>query len=48
MYEDSAMVRCWRSILDWFNILYANSEHEEIEFVYDDGGEKEEQVNLGW
>ena len=46
-YQDSAMVRCWRSILDWFNILHVNPEHEEIEFVYDDG-EKDEQAKPGW
>ncbi|KAL2426083.1 hypothetical protein ABEF95_010706 [Exophiala dermatitidis] len=45
-YQENAMVRCWRSILDWFNLLYANPEHEEAEFVIRevDGDE----VKLGW
>jgi hypothetical protein len=34
-------------MLDWFNVLHANPEHEEIEFIYvdkDDGGD----VPLAW
>lgn len=48
MYQESAMVRCWRSVLDWFNMLYATPGHEEIEFVMVDKAENLEDVKLGW
>jgi hypothetical protein len=46
-YHENAVVKGWRSMLDWFNILYANPAHEEIEFIYvEEGGD--EQARMVW
>lgn len=44
-YEENTLVRSWRHVLDWFNMLHVDSEHEEIEF---DVVEQNEEVKLGW
>lgn len=44
-YEENTLVRSWRHILDWFNMLHVNPEHEEIEF---DVVEQHEEVKLDW
>lgn len=46
-FQDSAMVRCWRHILDWFNMLHTKSDYEEPEFMIM-GADGSEDVNLGW
>ncbi|KAJ9609152.1 hypothetical protein H2200_006924 [Cladophialophora chaetospira] len=43
--QESTMVRCWRHILDWFNVLHVNPEHEEVEFEVI---EEHEKIKLGW
>ncbi|KIX06176.1 uncharacterized protein Z518_04150 [Rhinocladiella mackenziei CBS 650.93] len=48
MYQDSAMVRCWGSVLDWFNMLHANPEYQEVEFLSIEDGKAGEEANLGW
>lgn len=47
-YQENAMVRCWPSMLDWFNVLYANPEHEEVEFLVSDPSGQAEEIKLGW
>ncbi|KIW15293.1 hypothetical protein PV08_05338 [Exophiala spinifera] len=47
-YQENAIVRSWKSILDWFNRLYADPDFEEVPFDGDDGGEGAEEVKLGW
>ncbi|OQV03164.1 Arb2 domain-containing protein isoform 2 [Cladophialophora immunda] len=44
-YQESAIVSCWRHILDWFNMLYVNQGHEEVEFEV---MKEDEEVKLGW
>ncbi|KAH0844174.1 hypothetical protein AYO21_11530 [Fonsecaea monophora] len=44
-YTENAIARCWRHMLDWFNMLYLNPEHEEVEFVV---VKEDEEVKLGW
>ena len=44
-YQENAFVRCWKHILDWFNMLHVNPEYEEVEFEV---VERDEEVKLGW
>lgn len=46
-YHENIVVKSWGSMLDWFNLLYANPAHEEIEFIYVEEGD-DEKNNLGW
>lgn len=46
-YQENGIVKSWRSMLDWFNLLHANPAHEEIEFVFVDK-EGDEETNIGW
>lgn len=46
-YHENAVVKGWRSMLDWFNILNANPAHEEVEFIYVEEGD-EEQAKMVW
>ncbi|KEF58710.1 uncharacterized protein A1O9_06636 [Exophiala aquamarina CBS 119918] len=46
-YHENVVVKAWRSMLDWFNILYANPGHEEVEFIYIEEGE-DEQGKMVW
>lgn len=48
LYQENAVVRSWGSILDWFNLLYADPDYEEIPFAGSDGSESAEQEKLGW
>lgn len=34
-------------MLDWFNVLYANPAHEEVEFIYVEEGD-DEQAGMVW
>ena len=48
-YPENTIVRSWRHILDWFDMLYVNKGFEEIEFVVAEGdGEGAEKVGSGW
>ncbi|EXJ92498.1 hypothetical protein A1O3_01050 [Capronia epimyces CBS 606.96] len=47
-YQENAMIRCWWSMLDWFNIMYANPDHEEIEILTIDVAADADKVKLGW
>ncbi|KIY01409.1 uncharacterized protein Z520_02961 [Fonsecaea multimorphosa CBS 102226] len=45
VYQENVIVKCWRHILDWFNMLYINQDYEEVEFeVF----KEDEEVKLGW
>ncbi|KAI1617269.1 Arb2 domain-containing protein [Exophiala viscosa] len=48
LYQESAVIRSWGSILDWFSRLYADPSFEEVPFVEVDDGDDAEQVKLGW
>ncbi|KAK5457089.1 hypothetical protein LTS15_004870 [Exophiala xenobiotica] len=48
MYQENAIVRSWRSILDWFNRLYADPEFEEVPFAGVDGDEGAGELQLTW
>ncbi|ETI28321.1 hypothetical protein G647_00770 [Cladophialophora carrionii CBS 160.54] len=43
--EESALVRSWRHILDWFDMLHVNPGYEEVEYEV---VEKDEEIKLGW
>ncbi|KIW88719.1 uncharacterized protein Z519_10765 [Cladophialophora bantiana CBS 173.52] len=45
LYQENAMMRCWRHMLDWFDMLYVNPEYEEAEFEVMG---QDEEVKLGW
>lgn len=40
------MVKCWGSMLDWFNLLHNNPDFEEIEFIYVEP--EKEKIEFGW
>lgn len=40
------MVKCWGSMLDWFNLLNNNPDFEEIEFIYVEP--EKEKIEFGW
>ena len=42
-HHENVVVKAWRSMLAWLNMLYANPLHEEIEFVYMEAGEDEDK-----
>jgi len=48
LYQENAIVRSWRSILDWFNRLYADPEFQEVPFAGMDGGEGGGELQATW
>lgn len=42
LYEEGILVRSWRSMLDWFNMIYVVSDYEEPQFTIVDGAENVE------
>lgn len=45
-YYENVVVKAWRSMLEWFNVLYANPAHKEMELYVEEP--EDETVNLGW
>ena len=45
-YSENVMVKCWGSVLDWFDVLNNNPDYEEIEFIYVEP--EKDQIELGW
>lgn len=45
-YYENVVVEAWRSMLEWFNVLYANPAHKEMELYVEEP--EDETVNLGW
>ncbi|EXJ64388.1 hypothetical protein A1O7_00724 [Cladophialophora yegresii CBS 114405] len=43
--EESALVRSWRHILDWSDMLHVNPGYEEVEYEV---VERDEDIKLGW
>jgi hypothetical protein len=44
-YPENALFRCWRHVLDWFDMIYANPTYEEVEFEIK---REDDESNLGW
>jgi hypothetical protein len=36
MYPENIIVKAWRSMLDWFNVIHASPGFEEAEYVLQD------------